>query len=166
MVAVSAGDAPPVASDAPPPITATDAPPLTAADASPAAQYAVPAAPLPPPPLAGPAGIGVTILSVLAAEHSRAHPRGLLCFFSTRDARALRLVNAEFRDCVASYAWLDLATVVHRLAPWTASFPHARGINVGPKRELSDSDKALLRDVAVVVPLAGPTIEGDRKSVV
>ena len=44
----------------------------------------------------------------------------------TRDARALRLVNAVFRDCVASYAWLDLATVVHRLAPWTASFPHAR----------------------------------------
>ena len=56
----------------------------------------------------------------------------LFPFFSTRDARRLRLVCRELKQAVADFPWEDMSTVIRgSIALWRACFPHARGANVG-----------------------------------
>ena len=55
----------------------------------------------------------------------------LLPFFSTPEARALRLVSRECLGVVARHPWADRETVITgSIAAWRASFPHANVANV------------------------------------
>ena len=92
-----------------------------------------------------------TILSVLAGAHSVG--AGALAFFSTREARALRLVCTELLAAVASCPWADAKTrVARRLDLWRASFPRARAANVSaPTGLLVDADFAHLAGVRTLV---------------
>ena len=64
----------------------------------------------------------------------------LLPFFSTREARDLRLVSRECLGAVARHPWADRATrIAGSVAAWRASFPRAKVANVtmfpyGPNR--------------------------------
>ena len=72
---------------------------------------------------------GSTVLSVLAGAHSVRE--GVLGFFDTREARALRLVCAEFRDAVAVVPWADMETrITGNVRGWRRSFPHATKANI------------------------------------
>ena len=65
-----------------------------------------------------------TVLSVLSGAHSVG--AGILGFFDTREARAIRLVCTEFRAAVAAVPWADTETCIMRDAgSWRASFPRA-----------------------------------------
>jgi hypothetical protein len=65
-----------------------------------------------------------TVLSVLAGAHSVG--AGILGFFKTKEARAIRLVCTEFRAAVAVVPWADMRTCILRNAGgWRASFPRA-----------------------------------------
>ena len=71
-----------------------------------------------------------TLLSELAGAHSVG--AGVLGFFSTREARALRLACEELCAAVAAAPWADAATRIARdLGAWRASFPRARGQHLG-----------------------------------
>jgi len=83
-----------------------------------------------------------SILSILGAEHS--HSRGILGFFSTKEARALRLICREFRDEVTNFKWDDINTFVHGdLRLWRTCFPKAIAANVS-YREKRPGDVELL----------------------
>jgi len=70
-----------------------------------------------------------TVLSTLYGAHSVG--KGLLSFFSTREARALRLVNDEMRAALAGVPWADAKPRIARdLRAWRASFPKARKANI------------------------------------
>lgn len=71
-----------------------------------------------------------TLLSVLRAEH--AHGRGLLTFFSTKEACVLRRVCNEFRSEVSAFPWYDAKTYLIRddLRYWRKCFPRAIAVNV------------------------------------
>ena len=72
---------------------------------------------------------GTTVLSVLAGAHSVGE--GVLGFFDTREARALRLVCSEFREAVAVVPWADLGTRIRgNVRGWRASFPRATKANI------------------------------------
>jgi hypothetical protein len=65
-----------------------------------------------------------TVLSVLAGAHSVG--AGILGFFDTKAARALRLVCTEFREAVAVVPWADTGTRISRNAGgWRTCFPRA-----------------------------------------
>jgi len=108
---------------------------------------------LPPVPLAAPRGGPgappvTTVLSTLHGPHSVGE--GGLGYLTTADARALRLVNVEFRDAVALVPWADAATVATRnLGGWRASFPRARAIRLAPDG-LRGADYAHLLGVHVI----------------
>ena len=54
----------------------------------------------------------------------------LLPFFSTEEARALRLVSRECLAAVARHPWADRATwIAGSVAAWRASFPRAKVAN-------------------------------------
>ena len=54
----------------------------------------------------------------------------LLPFFSTREARALRLVSSECLRAVARHPWADRETwITGSVAAWRASFPRAKAAN-------------------------------------
>ena len=68
-------------------------------------------------PISG--GAGRTLLAHAAAA--------LLPFFSTREARALRLVGREWKAAVARHPWADRSTWINgSVAAWRASFPCAK----------------------------------------
>ena len=70
-----------------------------------------------------------TLLSTLRGAHSVGG--GILGFFSTREARALRLVCCELREAVAEARWADGETCIKRsLGAWRACFPRARAANI------------------------------------
>ncbi len=70
-----------------------------------------------------------TVLSVLAGAHSVGE--GILGFFDTREARAIRLVCSEFREAVAVVPRADLRTRIRgNVGGWRASFPRATKENV------------------------------------
>ena len=72
---------------------------------------------------------GTTVLSVLAGAHGAGG--GILGFFDTRAARAIRLVCSEFREAVAVALWADAKTRIARNAgAWRASFPRAIKANI------------------------------------
>ena len=72
---------------------------------------------------------GTTVLSVLAGAHSVGG--GILRFFDTREARAIRLVCSEFREAVAVAPWADAKTRITRNAgAWRACFPRATTANI------------------------------------
>jgi hypothetical protein len=72
---------------------------------------------------------GTTVLSVLAGAHSVGE--GVLGFFDTREARALRLVCSEFREAVAVVPWADMGTRIRgNVRGWRASFPRATKANI------------------------------------
>ena len=78
------------------------------------------------------ATFGTTVLSVLAGAHGAGG--GILGFFDTREARALRLVCSEFREAVAVAPWADLKTQVRQNAGgWRACFPRATKANISVK---------------------------------
>ena len=84
------------------------------------------------------ATFGTTVLSVLAGAHGAGG--GILGFFDTREARALRLVCSEFREAVAVAPWADLKTHVRRNAGgWRACFPRATKANLN-SRQFVDAD--------------------------
>lgn len=67
-------------------------------------------------------------------------------FFTTREARVLRLVCKEFREAVEATAWNDLETRISgRLGAWRASFPSAIAANLSNRGDLVDGDFALFR---------------------
>ena len=67
---------------------------------------------------------GSTVLSVLAGAHSVGE--GILGFFDTREARALRLVCVEFCEAVAVVPWADMGTRIwENVGGWRRSFPRA-----------------------------------------
>ena len=75
---------------------------------------------------------GTTVLSVLAGAHGAGG--GILGFFDTREARALRLVCSEFLEAVAVAPWADAETRITRNAGgWRASFPRATKANISVK---------------------------------
>ena len=70
-----------------------------------------------------------TVLSVLAGAHSVGE--GILGFFDTREARAIRLVCTEFREAVAIVPWSDMTTCILRdVGSWRKCFPRAAKANV------------------------------------
>ena len=81
-----------------------------------------------------------TVLSVLAGAHGVGE--GVLGFFDTREARALRLVCVEFRDTVASAPWADLGTRIWNVGRWRTCFPHARKANISRVYSIVDADFA------------------------
>jgi hypothetical protein len=97
----------------------------------------------------GTSGTVHTVLSVLHGEHSLG--KGILGFFSMKEARTLRLVCEEFREAIAETAWHDKETritfstsewmaaptwqnkeeiVAKVLSNWHTSFPHAKAAYV------------------------------------
>jgi len=92
-----------------------------------------------------------TLLSVLDGAHRTGG--GVLGFFDTRAARALRLVSEEAREAVASAPWFDKDTrILRHLGRWRASFPHARAANISvaygaPKNTFASADFAHLAGV-------------------
>jgi hypothetical protein len=72
---------------------------------------------------------GSTVLSVLAGAHSVGE--GVLGFFDTREARALRLVCSEFREAVTVVPWADMRTRMQgNVGGWRRSFPRAAKANI------------------------------------
>ncbi len=70
-----------------------------------------------------------TVLSVLAGAHSVG--AGILGFFDTREAGAIRLVCVEFRDAVAAIPWADMETRISRnVGGWRACYPSATKANI------------------------------------
>ena len=70
-----------------------------------------------------------TVLSVLAGAHSVGE--GILGFFDTREARAIRLVCVEFREAVAIVPWADMVTRISRnVGGWRACYPRATKANI------------------------------------
>ena len=70
-----------------------------------------------------------TVLSVLAGAHSVGE--GILGFFDTREARAIRLVCVEFREAVATVPWADMETrITGNAGGWRESFPRATKANI------------------------------------
>jgi hypothetical protein len=61
-----------------------------------------------------------TVFSALAGSHSVGE--GVLGFFSTREARALRLVCEEARSAVAAAAWGETDSCVRDVGLWAAGF--------------------------------------------
>ncbi len=75
---------------------------------------------------------GSTVLSVLAGAHTVG--AGILGFFDTKEARAIRLVCTEFREAVAIVPWADMGTrITGNVGGWRASFPHATKANISVK---------------------------------
>jgi hypothetical protein len=84
-----------------------------------------------------------TVLSVLAGAHSVGD--GILGFFDTREARALRLVCAEFREAVAAIPWADMGTrICGNVGGWRASFPRATKANNSVKRSTPQQHNAIV----------------------
>ena len=70
-----------------------------------------------------------TVLSVLAGAHSVG--AGILGFFDTREAGAIRLICTEFRDAVAAVPWEDEQTRISRnVGGWRACYPRATKANI------------------------------------
>jgi hypothetical protein len=70
---------------------------------------------------------------------------GVFGFLTTREARALRLVNRECLEAVAAARWHDPQTrITGSLAAWRACFPGAVAANVDGRHDLRDSDFAHL----------------------
>ena len=70
-----------------------------------------------------------TVFAVLAGAHSVS--AGILGFFDTREARALRLVCAEIRAAIAVIPWEDMETRIWRnVGGWRRSIPRAAKANV------------------------------------
>ena len=92
-----------------------------------------------------------TVLSVLAGAHSVG--AGLLGFFDTRGARALRLVCTELHAAVTACPWADAETrIARRLDLWRACFPAACAANISveygaPKNAFVDADFAHLAGI-------------------
>lgn len=97
----------------------------------------------------GTSGTVHTVLSVLQGEHSLG--KGILGFFSMKEARTLRLVCEEFREAIAETTWHDKGTriafsvsewmtaptwqdkeeIVEKvLSNWHTSFPNAKAAYV------------------------------------
>ena len=75
---------------------------------------------------------GSNVLSVLAGAHSEGE--GILGFFDTREARAIRLVCVELREAVAVVPWADMGTrITGNVGGWRASFPRATKANISVK---------------------------------
>ena len=73
--------------------------------------------------------VGSTVFSVLAGAHSVGE--GVLGFFDTREARALRLVCSEFCEAVAIVPWSDMGTRIRgTVSGWRKSFPCATKANI------------------------------------
>jgi hypothetical protein len=90
-----------------------------------------------------------TLLSHLAAEHS--HGRGLLGFFDTLEAGALRLVCREFLGAITAFPFhCAKLPIPGSLALWRASFPRARAACIAVRDDLVDADFAHLRGVHTV----------------
>lgn len=70
---------------------------------------------------------------------------GLLVFFSTLDARDLRLVCKEFKEAVSEYAWDDKETVILNVGMWRRVHPKARTAKLHER--VVDNDFVQLRGV-------------------
>ena len=80
-----------------------------------------------------------TVLSVLDGAHRAGG--GVLGFFDTHAARALRLVDVEASEAVAGAPWADAETRIKRhVGKWRASFPRARAANVSVEAGASTND--------------------------
>jgi hypothetical protein len=89
------------------------------------------------------------ILPALADAHARGG--GILCYLTTRDARAIRATSKELRAAVAAFPWADISTrVTGPLSLWRACVPRARAVNVRGRSDLCDADFAFIRGVRVV----------------
>ncbi len=88
---------------------------------------------------------GSTVLSVLAGAHSVGG--GVLGFFDTQEARALRLVCSEFREAVSVVPWADMRTRIWgNVGGWRRSFPRATKANIS----VSEIDLLFQRYNAIV----------------
>ena len=72
-----------------------------------------------------------TVLSALAAAH--AEGRGVLAFFDTRQARALREVCTGMRAAVAAFPWADAETRIARRLD-----RHVAAVEIGGQRARGD----------------------------
>ncbi len=88
-------------------------------------------------PIALAGGVHATILSIVGLE--------LLPFFSTREARKLRLVCREFVGAIADVRWNDMAWIRGDLGKWRVCFPRAQAANVFGRRDLVDADLCTCR---------------------
>jgi hypothetical protein len=80
-----------------------------------------------------------TVLSVLAGAHGVGE--GILGFFDTREARAIRLVCSELREAVAVVPWADTETRVRgNVGGWRASFPRSPTLRLSTSREYTRSN--------------------------
>ena len=83
------------------------------------------------------------MLSVLSGAHSVG--AGILGFFDTKEARAIRLVCTEFRAAVAAVPWADMGTRISRnVGGWRESFPHATKANISVKNSKPDVNNAIV----------------------
>ena len=71
----------------------------------------------------------------------------VLPFFSTGDARALRMVSQRFRRAVLAHIWVDCDTPVLDPRRWARCFPRARCCRLAEAARISDWDLHLLRGV-------------------
>ena len=63
-----------------------------------------------------------------------------LAFFNTHEARALRLVDKEFKSAVAVFPWSDITTrIAGDLRLRRACFPMAQGANLSRRGDLDDA---------------------------
>lgn len=69
-----------------------------------------------------------SVFSHLKAAHSSR--RGILSFFTCKEARIIRVLNREARTEVGEFEWNDSLTRVFNVNNWRASFPKAMAINV------------------------------------
>jgi hypothetical protein len=104
---------------------------------------------------------------VLGAEHSCS--RGILGFFTTREACTLRLVCRELKEAVTAFPWLDDEMVVIKgpkttgLRKWAACFPRARTVCI-EREGATEEEAAILAALPRVVfkpSTTGDAILGD-----
>ena len=91
-------------------------------------------------------GVVTTLLSTLHGAHLNG--QGILCYLTTYDARALRLVNHESREAVSDFRWKDKETrITGSLAAWRACFPRAVWVNLRGRKNITNADLIHLTNI-------------------
>jgi len=98
-------------------------------------------------------GVVTTLLSTLHGAHLNG--QGILCYLTTYDARALRLVNHESREAVSAFRWKDKKTrITGSLAAWRACFPRAVWANLIDRKKITNDDLMHLANIEILTMYA------------
>ncbi|NDB85722.1 MAG: hypothetical protein EB127_23930, partial [Alphaproteobacteria bacterium] len=94
-------------------------------------------------------GVVTTLLSTLHGAHRNGE--GILCYLTTQDALALRLVNHESREAVSAFRWKDKNTRIRgSLAAWRACFPRAVWVNLIGRKNITNDDLMHLANIEIL----------------